>query len=224
MQKKVNPFHAYKNKSVIQRISLSGIFFALVILFQFLETYMPFGDTYMNLNFSLLFILPVFYFAGPQYGLGIIVLRLIIGPAMSKLGYSSIGMVSHLILMISSLTAIGFMSLYSTLFHNIKSNNKKLILISISTVISTALILTLLNGLFFTPMYWHVYGYIDSVSIELAKRIYPSISIKFFFIPSYWGGIFVVFLTGNLLKFSLVYVIYFPMSKVLRVFLSKVSN
>jgi len=145
-------FTKYKDKSDSTRIAFAGVFFGLVLLFQYLEQFMPFGDTYLNLNFSLLFILPIFYYSGPIYGFVVILLRFAIGPGISK-GYAPQFLVAHGVLMISSLVAIAFMYLYSVLFDKVKNGNMKLVYISIATVLSTSLVLTVLNGILFTPMF-----------------------------------------------------------------------
>lgn len=220
MQKSINPFRASKDRGTNQKIALTGVFFGLVILMQWLEQFMPFGDTYLKLNFSLLFILPIFYFAGPAFGITVLFLRFAIGPSVSSLGYSLEGLIGHFILFISTTCAIVFMYIYSLLFAKINNHNLKTIYISIATVLSTSLVLTLFNGLFFTPLYWWVFGYVKTafVSKEVTS-VYSYVKYMFFGIPTYWGGIFAVYLSGNLVKFGLIYIVFYPMSKVLRNFL-----
>lgn len=217
----MNFFKKYKDRSTIKRITFTSVFFGLVILFQYLETFMPFGGTFIKFNFSLLFILPIFYFAGPLYGILVILLRFIMGITM-KGGWASLPIItSHLILLVSTSVAIIFMYIYSSFFSKVKNHNKKNIYISVATVLSTALVLTLLNAIWFTPMYissfppYNTYRYM--FDIPKAINAYNTWMKPFHFgIPNYWGGIFAVYLAGNIIKFTLVYLVNYPLSKVIR--------
>ena len=216
----MNFFMRYKGRSTIQKMALTGVFFGLVILFQYLERFMPFAGTFIKLNFSLLFILPIFYFAGPSYGILVMILRFVIGLSMKGEWGSMIGIVSHLILFISTLIAIIFMYIYSFAFNGIKNHNKKNIYISIATVLSSSITLTILNGIWFTPMYLSSYdnNLKNMFNIKNAIDVYKINEFyKFHFgIHNYWLGIIAVYFSGNLLKFSLIYFINYPLSKVIR--------
>jgi riboflavin transporter FmnP len=152
-----NFFNAYKSRGIVFKISFTGIMLALVILFQFLEQFTPFFGTFVKLNFSLLFILPVFYFAGPQYGIMVLLGRFFIGPALSKYSYAPFENVAQFILLFCSVIVIITMYIFSSLFKKIKSHNLKVILISSLTVLTSSIILTVINGLFFTPLYFKTY-------------------------------------------------------------------
>ena len=93
-----NLFHVWPQNSPIRRIALTGVFMGLIILFQALERFMPFGNTFLKFNFTLLFILPIFYFSGPLFGILSLVLRFLIGPALSTLGYSPQGWIGQFII------------------------------------------------------------------------------------------------------------------------------
>lgn len=215
----MNLFKRYRDRSPIKRITLTGVFLGLVILFQYLESYMPYGDTFIKFNFSLLFILPIFYFAGPIYGFLTIILRFVIGITM-KGGWGNLPQITaHFILMISTLVAIGYMYLYSIVFNKIENHNKKIIYISIATVLSASLTLTLLNGVWFTPMFLSSYKqtWAHMFDIDSAIKQYDSWMYTFHFgIRNYWAGIFAVYFSGNLIKFGMIYIVNYPLSKVIR--------
>ncbi|NQZ29109.1 MAG: hypothetical protein HRT98_01855 [Mycoplasmatales bacterium] len=216
--KPTNLFHNFKGRGIVHKIAFTGVFFGLVLLLQFLSKFMPFADTYIKLNFSLLFILPIFYYAGPLWGILVLLLRLILGPAISGLGYTTQEFTGHFILFICSIVTIGWMYIYSSLFSGMKSHNIKVILIVISTLISTSLILTFLNQIFFTPLYWSAFKFTDGFSLRQSVKLYnnPIIKAKFFMISNYWAGTFATYLAGNLIKYGVIFICYIPMSKVLR--------
>lgn len=227
-----NPFHAFRDRSVVQRIAMTGVFLGLVVLMQYLERFMPFAGTFVKLNFSLLFILPIFYFAGPFFGLTVVAIQFGIGYAFSTEPTVQRA-VSQMILTISTIVAIGYMYIFSWVFIKVKKHNAKMIYISVSTVLAIAITLTVLNAVWFTPMYMWAYGkdtaykIVDGVfDVAGAKKAYEVTfktyyQIKHFGIPNYWAAIFAVYMAANITKFGLIYFVYFPMSKVLNHYLKR---
>ncbi len=222
MQK--NMFHKHQGVSPIHKMAYTGVFFAMAILFQYISQYMKFANTFVNLNFSLLFILPIFYYSGPFYGLGSLIFRFLIGVGIDigsgngmELGGTSGVALGHFILFICSSIAISFMFVYSKIFNNIKKHNTKIIIISICTVLSTTIIATLLNMFLFTPAFFAIYSH-QKFSIKLTVATYENLTAFFFFIKNYWVGTFVVYFSANIVKFGLIYLVYFPLSKILRHF------
>ncbi len=218
-----NLFHSFKGRGVVQKIAFTGVFLGLVLLTQFLSRFMPFADTYIKLNFSLLFILPIFYYAGPQWGILTLLLRFFMGPIISGSGYHPKDLTSHFILLVCSIVTVLFMYIYSHLARNIKSHNKKVIVIVLATLISTSLLLTILNQILFTPLYWYAYGFTKGFSISQSVNVYqyPAVKIKFFMIPNYWAGTFATYFAGNLTKYGIIFLCYIPMAKVLRTYLTR---
>lgn len=217
-------FHAQKERSVIQKITFTGMMLSLVLLFQFLEKFMPLGFGYVNINITLLFILPVFYLNGFWYGVGVLLLRFGLGPLVSSGNYSTLNMVSQFVLLACESIAILYMFLFSHLFDFIKKHILKLVVISSATIIATSITAALLNGMLFTPLYWYVLGYIESPTISNAMEAYPYAKELYFFIPSYWPAMFGVYITANIIKFSIIYVAYIPMSFVFRELASRGTN
>ncbi|TCG11518.1 MPN527 family putative ECF transporter permease subunit [Mycoplasma todarodis] len=220
-----NLFHCSKGRGVVHKIAFTGVFLGLVLLLQFLSRYMPFADTYIKLNFSLLFILPIFYYAGPIWGILTLLLRFAMGPVIAGTGYHPRYLTGHFILLVCSIVTIGFMYIYSSIFSKMKSHNIKVITIAITTFISSSLILTFLNQIFFTPLYWVSTGYIKHFSISETIDVYNNpyflVKAKFFMIPNYWAGTFVTYFAGNLAKYGVIFLCYIPMAKVLRTYASR---
>ncbi|MCP4336671.1 MAG: hypothetical protein GY679_02340 [Mycoplasma sp.] len=224
-----NLFNAYKDTSLNHKIAFTGIFFALAIILQSVAKFMPFASTFIKINLSLIFILPIFYFAGMKFGISALILRTISGfgiemfiitvnpPDKEHINLFSIEAIlfGHFILLLSSASAIFFMYCFSAAFSKIKKHNYKLLLISIFTTFTTTIFLTILNMIFLTPAYFAIISH-KSFSVSEAIKTYNYVTEFYFFIKNYWAGTFVVYFTGNLVKFSIIYIIYFPLSKILR--------
>lgn len=214
-----SPFCAYQNRNLTQRLTLTGVFLALVILLQFFEKYLPFANTYLRFNFSLLFILPIFFFSGPGWGIFALILRFAIGPAMDPLGYDITGIMGHLILLISSSVTIFIFFLMSWLTLSLRNSKWKYWIVAILTIILSSIILTLLNGLLFSPLYWWAFNFLDHPSYLAAQTLYQNTSglqVMHFGIKSYWGGIWAVYLSGNIIKYSLIFIVNYPLDKVVK--------
>ncbi|CAM9109414.1 MPN527 family putative ECF transporter permease subunit [Mycoplasma todarodis] len=216
--KPTNFFHCSKGRGIVHKVAFTGVFLGLVLLLQFLSRFMPFADTYIKLNLSLLFILPIFYYAGPLWGILVLILRLTLGPAISGLGYTIQEFTGHFILFMCSMITIGLMYIFSGLFSKMKLHNVKVILIVTSTLLTTSLILTFLNQVLFTPLFWSAFKFTDGFSLKQSIKLYdnPIVKAKFFMIPNYWAGTFATYLAGNLVKYGIIFMCYIPMSKVLR--------
>ena len=77
------------------------------LLFQYLSQFMPLVPNLMNINLSLIFIVPIFFLADYKFGMIALLMRFIIGPALDpSMGYSGPGMIGHSILLLSGLIFI----------------------------------------------------------------------------------------------------------------------
>ena len=63
------------------------------------------------------------------------------------------------------------------------SVKKNLLFTSMATIFIVSIVMTLLNGLLFTPVFFYLLKYIQSPTINNAMNVYPS--ALFFGIPSY---------------------------------------
>lgn len=207
------------NLSLLRKITLSAIMLTLVLIFHFLEKFIPLNFGYLKLNFSLLFILPIFYLCGFKWGFLLVVLRFIFGWALG--GYNILALISQLILLTYEMIAILALYFYSYLFRG-KLLNKtlqlKYITILCLTILTTSLSATILNVLVFFPLFLALIGQQPFSLAWTIEQYNQSHYIFFLFIPNYWFGTSVVYLIGNMIKFSSIFILYWPLSKILRSF------
>ncbi len=208
-----NLFKAHSNMCIVQKIVFTGIFLGCVLFFQFLEQYMPLGFGYIKINLSLLFILPIFYFAGALYGMSVIILRFILTPFLSPGSVGNIAFTGSFILMVCSIVAISIMYVFSVIFFNLKNRTIKTIMISLCTWIGTSIFLTIINQIFFTPLYFQVLTNSKYISISKTIDQYQKLKNIYFGINNYWLGTFTTYFSGNLIKYGIIFTIYLPLSK-----------
>lgn len=194
----------YTNNTTF-KITFSGLMLGLVILFQYLEKFMPIMDIYMSINLSIVFIMATIYVTGMRWAFLLLILRFIIGPAIGSTGYSTIGIWDHFILLSVGLIFMNtFFVFHKYIFRFISNEKINLLSTSVVSIIITSLLGAFLNGVIFTPMYWHLMNFQDDASISAAKESYKWVyPIAFFGIPNYWAGMITAFGVGNLIKYSI---------------------
>jgi len=171
------------------KIALTGMLLGAAMLFQYLSQFMPLVPGLMDINLSFIFIVPIFFLADYKFGMIALLIRMVLGPAIQK-GYSSPEMIGHFVLFVTSLIFIHLLLLAKKL-KVIK--NKYAMYISIgSIVILTSLIMTILNGVLFVPLYMWSFGYGFSYQISSWGGV-----------QNYWAVVFAVFTTGNLINLSI---------------------
>lgn len=173
---------------------------------------MPFAPGILNINLSVIFILATAYVIGYSWANLLLFLRLLIGPGIGTTGYSMVGMWSHTILLIGGLLFLNIFLLMNKIVFKKFSVKKNLLFTSMATIFIVSIVMTLLNGLLFTPVFFYLLKYIQSPTINNAMNVYPS--ALFFGIPSYWGGIFTVFGSGNVLKYLIITIGFIPIWKI----------
>lgn len=196
--------HYWNENRTIFNIALSGIFLALVLIFQFLSSqfFSVFG--FLNINFTVVFIIVLYLATNYKYALAMLVLRFLISPAVGS-GYTIIGILGHFILLISDLSYIIIFVVFHVIFIKYSKVNIYLniaISFSIATILN-ALWMSILNGLIFTPLYLSLIskGTLPANFIYYVEN--PS-EFNVFGINSYWGNIFALYLAFNLINFTLV--------------------
>ncbi|QBF34533.1 hypothetical protein EG856_01150 [Mycoplasmopsis phocirhinis] len=198
----------YNSKRVIFKIVLSGLFLALAIVSDFVGSFLAF-NSFLKFNFSLVFSLAAFRFLG--FGWGLIVLGGIfsIGPSYSALGYEPAGLLGHAMLIISQFSFILFYLLFFKIFSkefNQQNSIKKeiytnLVAFSIATVLAS-IVLTLINIFIATPLFFFLFKYLPDASfLSLYKTYDANFKPFFFFIPNYFLGASVVFMSFNLANY-----------------------
>lgn len=206
-------------KNVTYSITFTGFMLGLVLLFQYLEQFMPFGNTYIKINITMIFIMATFYVVGWEWAITLLILRFVIGPAVSPLGYSSLGIWSQAVLLICGAL---FMAIFTSIFYLLsKKMNKRYALIytSVISVILMSVIASMLNAVLFSPVYWYLLNYIKTPSIAASKVAYSFVKdVAFFGVPNYWAGMLTAFGAGNLIKYSIVVIAFIPLWKVIEEF------
>lgn len=197
--------HYWNENRTVFNIALSGIFLALVLIFQFLSSqfFSVFG--FLNINFTVVFIIVLYLATNYKYALAMLVLRFLISPAVGS-GYTIIGILGHFILLISDLSYIIIFVVFHVIFIKYSKVNIYLniaLSFSIATILN-ALWMSILNGLIFTPLYLSLFskGTIPANFIYYVEN--PPSIIDVFGINSYWGIIFALYLSFNLINFTLV--------------------
>ncbi|MEG0879400.1 MAG: hypothetical protein RSE95_01900 [Malacoplasma sp.] len=202
----------------IKKIAITSIFLALAILTSLGTNFVKIGflADFLSLDISLIFIIPLIFICSYYWAaFGAIVLSLF---TFLWPGNIWIGVVFNLIVNITFVTLVW-------LFHkfiNIKLISNKSLSLTINLVLSTlisSLFFTWLNGMLFQPLWWWFYGLSNnSVSfVEVAKLYNLGIisNSLLLWIPNYWGGIFALYISFNLLKFTIISIITFSLVMIL---------
>lgn len=209
-------------KQTIKKISITSIFLSMAIIFSYLSTWMPldFLSPFLKINLSSIFLGIILLSVNFKYA----VFSTIVSSFVQFAGASpSTTYVGVLINMISNLIFISILFIINKLLlprtlkksHNLQLGLKKYNVkwhyaSEILTVLLTSLTLTVLNGILFTPLNWYVFSLLpglNSISFLEAESIYNSSSgaqVLMLGIPNYWAGIFALYMSFNLLNFSIV--------------------
>lgn len=200
------------------KITFTGMMLALVILFQYLEQFMPIFHTFMNINLSIIFIMTTLYIVGFGWSISLILLRFIIGPSVGAWGYSALGIWSQFILLVMGfIFMMIFWISHKFIFKNINNEPKKLFITSIVSILITSFLGALFNGILFTPMFWYISSIQDSHSIYDSKITYSKIYIIHFFgISNYWIGMFVIFGIDNIIKYTIISFSFISLWKIIK--------
>ena len=132
------------------KIALTGVMLSLALLFQYLSNLMPLVPHLMNINLSLIFIVPIFFLGDYKFGMIALLIRFVIGPLIGK-GYTGPEMIGHSILLLSGFVFIHLL-LVANKLRGIKNRYGMYISIFLIVVLSS-LIMTILNGVLFVPLY-----------------------------------------------------------------------
>ncbi len=204
----------YKERSIVKKITITSLMLSMIFIFHSLAKFMklPFG--FIDINISLVFILPVFYFSGPWFGILTFIIRMFFGLTLES--FTLISIINQSIILFYELFAVLFLYIFSYVLQRWKNNHSlKIISIFSLTIICTTIIATILNAVIIFPLYVSAYtGFQISPSLSEAIKIYPNYRIFFLGISNYWVALISVYLLGNLIKFSLIFLIYLPLAKI----------
>ncbi len=190
--------------------------FALVLIFQFLERFMPFGDFgFVNFNITLAFILLTASHLNYIWAFGLLLLRFVFGPLLSGSGYAPMSVIGQIILFVVGILVLGLF--YLTNIRKAKFTKKKMMLSLGLVVLAASAIMPWLNAWVFTPWFLGASstGGWTSLSLPEAKSSYEYIKdIAYFGIKNYWVGHFAVYFTFNMINLTITMLVTFPLLKI----------
>ncbi len=200
-KKECNLHHTNLSKE----IALTALLTGLAIIFSILSNFfiVPFA-TWLTIDLSPLFIVAIYMFVRNHP----IIYSVTSAIGVSLFAFINVGLagwVGVLINLFSNLTFLLTSILFLKLFNKMFINNKLYYLVSIGlSCIVTTFILTILNGILFTPLYWSYFINQKMISfIEAMKWYDQNPSVYLLYIPGYWAGIFGLYVSFNLIKFSI---------------------
>ncbi len=191
------------NTNLSREIALTALLTGLAIIFSILSNFfiVPFA-TWLTIDLSPLFIVAIYVFVR-NHPIIYSVTSTIGVSLFSFINVGLAGWVGVLINLCSNLVYLLMSILFLKLFNKFFSNNKLYYLVSIGfSCITTTLILTILNGLLFTPLYWSYFVNPRMISFIEAMHWYnQNPSLYLLYIPNYWAGIFGLYVSFNIIKF-----------------------
>lgn len=201
----------------IKKMVITSIFIALSIITSFSTNFisLPFLASFLTLDISLIFIIALLVITSYYWAL---FAGITLG-CFSFIWSSGIwiGAVFNIIVNVFTITIIWIFDKY--VFKNIKNYWLKWGYNLISTLIIITFSFTLLNGILFQPLWWWFFNTpLKSISFIEAEFLYNNNFISHAFLlwmPNYWSGIFALYTSFNLFKFSIVFLIAFPAINVL---------
>lgn len=193
-----------KNRSKYFSLVFTAMTLSLSLLFSLISNFMPFilGAAFLRIDIGMVFIFLTFIISKWKYGLTVLVANFIIHPILpgTNISFIELFYIGKLIYIITSLFYISIFIFCYKIF------NKKHILLSlIISIFSTTIIVTLLNGVIFTPIFLYLIsnGFYSINFIELMQQ-YTTSNLNLIFITSnYWGGISLVYGLFNLFLLSI---------------------
>ncbi|WP_408631344.1 MPN527 family putative ECF transporter permease subunit [Mesomycoplasma neurolyticum] len=195
------------NKNIIHKITLTGILTCLSLIGIFISKFIPwplFSIIGLKIDISFLFIFVIFFVTDFKFGIIALITRFLLGPFIT-MNFDLIGWLGHGILLFSNgfFIFIFFLSLF--LLKKIKKLNKKIIFLiaSFLSIITTSLIMTILNFLFFSPLFFGMYKITDGYFLDSTLNKWTKISNYFKTNLSFINFCFILYLPFNFTNFTL---------------------
>lgn len=198
----------YSVSRIIKDYTMSAIFIGIAILINYTSNFIKFE--YLAFDFSLFTITLLSFKVRKRmvYAATIII-------SLANFINSSAGWIG---VMIVSLNNIFFITIFLFL-KKILINNKhkywKLLLVHIIASFATIMFNVLMNGLLYTPLYWYSFKIASSINFIQVQKEYeikPNLYLLNF--KKYWAGVFVLYFSFNLIKYTVITFISFILIKV----------
>ncbi len=198
-------------KQKIYNISITSILTSLSVVLSLVCKFfiLPFA-TWLNVDISLVAQIVIFMFVRSKFSIFYSIFSLFITSITSMAWYGTGDLIG---ILISFLSGLLYILIYYLCAKFIRFKNTKVYLLTclIFSFIIIVLLLTILNGLLFTPMYWSFLGIasMNFLDCEFVYNMNPNIFLLN--MPTYWSGIFALYISFNSIKFLCISFIIFPL-------------
>ncbi len=195
----------YKNYNLSKEVSLVSIFTAFAILFGILSNFivLPFAP-WLTIDFSPIFIFGIYLFV-ERRSIIYTTISILVVSLLNFINMGVAGWVGVIISFCSNAIYVFILIVLTNLLKRFFKSNRALfgLVLTIGFLLAS-LSLTVLNGLFFTPLYWWLF--IDSSMISFLdweKWYNANPNLWLLYIPHYWAGIFGLYISFNIIKFGI---------------------
>ncbi|ADK87200.1 MPN527 family putative ECF transporter permease subunit [Mycoplasmoides pneumoniae] len=209
-------FWPKKEQHQLFNLSFSAMMLALALIASFVSHFIsiPFLSALkLTIDISSVFLIACAFFVSYSWALVITVAL-----SLCSFIWDGNNWIGILTLTIANFAIVSFTRLYFHIFAQIKL--RWLWVFSLATL-SNTLLLTTLNGLLITPLYWYWFGYVPTANFVEVAKIYnktPYFHFFLFGVPNYWVGIFALYSLFNVIKFTLVSLIGVPVMRAFQKF------
>ncbi len=193
-----------KNKSKYFTIVFSSLMLALSLICSMISNVFPFilGSSFLRIDIGISFLALNFMISGWKYGTLVVLSNFIIHPFLpgTNIGFIQLFFIGKTIFLITCLIYVFFnFVIYKVI------NKKNLITPIFISSFLTTIIITILNGLLFTPLFFNIIsnGQFSMNFVELAEQYKTSWLQTLFIVPNYWGGIALIYGTFNIVSLGL---------------------
>ena len=193
-----------KNKSKYFSLVFSSLMLSLSLISSMLSNIIPFiiGSSFLRIDIAIAFISLSFVVTGWKYGLITLLSNFIIHPFLpgTNIGFIELFFVGKIVFVVTCLLFICF----NFIFKKILKNKKMFAIFFFSSFITT-IIMIILNGIVFTPIFFNIISNQNlSINfIELMKQYEFSGMQVILILPNYWAGIVLVYGTFNIFSLGI---------------------
>lgn len=193
---------------------------AMVILFQFIAKFSPFGDTFGGAKFNLtfIFILLEIYVVNMRGAVFLLIARFIIGPALN-VGYTAIEVIGQISVLLLWLLIIFAFFVFTKINKKEISRLYQIIYVCFA-ILLVSFIVSLLNGVLILPWFMAVisnnanWSLAFSIPTAIAKYKSDNWRFMFFYIPNYWGGVIATYISFNIINLTINLLIFIPLMRI----------
>lgn len=190
----------------IRKITITSCLLSISLLLSFITNFIKisFLGSFLTLDLSMVFIIPLIFICGFYSAF---FSATIVG--LFSFFWSDSSWVGALINIFVNIVVVIVIKVIS-IFILRKTNFVwiRLIIVFTLSLFFICLIVSFFNAIFFQPLYWWLFGYIQSPSfIEASNKYNSEPNIFLLFIDEYWKGTFALYTIFNSIKFFIVFFI-----------------